>query len=110
MGNLGFWEIVALAVLALMIFGPERLPEMARNVGKAVSTFRREATSTLDELKRQADLEDIRGVADEFRTTAAELKKTSALTGPMASPARPRSTRPRTVSAETSAPFDPDAT
>ena len=46
MGSLGFWEIVGLAVLALFIFGPERLPGMARTAGKTIASVRREATKT----------------------------------------------------------------
>lgn len=106
----GFWEIVFLAVLALLIFGPNRLPEVARGVGKAISTFRREASGTLDELKRSADFEEIKSVADEFKSTTDDLKRSVSLTGPVASSARPRSSGPATVRAEEPPPFDPDAT
>lgn len=106
----GFWEWVMLGGLALVIFGPQRLPEVARNVGKMVATFRREAQGTLDELKRSADFEDFKGIADEFKGTAAELKRSSALTGPMASPARPTLAKTATVRADVAPPFDPDAT
>lgn len=106
----GFWEIVFLAALALLIFGPNRLPEVARGVGKAITSFRREATSTLDELKRSADFAEIKGVADEFRSTTDELKRTASLTGPVASSARPAESSKPTVRAEGPPPFDPDAT
>ena len=108
--NIGFWEIVTLVVLALMIFGPSKLPELARNVGKTVATFKREATNTLDELKRSADLDEIRGVAAEIRSTTEELKRSADLTGPLTSPAHPTSSSPATVSAGGPTPFDPDAT
>lgn len=113
----GFWEIIFLAILALLIFGPERLPGVARNVGKAVGQFKREATSTLDELKRTADYEEFKGVTEEFRTASADLKSTTAdlrrstsLTGPIGSGARPRSADSAPVVAEGPPPFDPDAT
>jgi sec-independent protein translocase protein TatB len=124
----GFWEIVFLAVLALLIFGPERLPGVARNLGKAIGQFKREATSTLDELKRSADYQEFKGVTEEFRTASADLRsttrdleRTASLTGPVASDARPKGgSRPPTpgpqgeqgasVVAEGPPPFDPDAT
>jgi sec-independent protein translocase protein TatB len=116
MNTPGFWEILFLAVLALLIFGPERLPGMARNVGRAIGQFKREANSTLDELKRTAEYEEFKGVAQEFRTTTADLKRSTTLTGPVASQARPEDTAGvgSTVSAGAEVteppPFDPDAT
>lgn len=101
--NLGFGEIVMLGVVALLIFGPERLPEVAGNVGKMIARFRREASSTLDELKRSADLDDLRGVADDLRAETRALKKSVSASGPAASSARAgKPVGP--------APFDPDAT
>ena len=38
--NLGMGEIVLLIVLALVLFGPKRLPEMGRAAGKAIREFR----------------------------------------------------------------------
>jgi TatA/E family protein of Tat protein translocase len=41
MFNLGPFELVAIFVVALLVFGPDRLPEMGRQVGKAVRDFRK---------------------------------------------------------------------
>lgn len=120
----GFAEVIALAVLALLIFGPERLPGMARNAGRALSRFRQEASATLDDLKRTGELDELRGVADELRATGSELRSTgsdlrrtgselqrsAALTGPVTSTARPRKSAESTVKAGAPPPFDPDAT
>src|SRR3712207_1522031 len=70
----GFWELVTLAVLALLIFGPERLPKMARNAGRMIAKFRAEASATIDELKAAADLDEITGVADEFKATSRDIR------------------------------------
>lgn len=117
MSTPGFWEILFLAVLALLIFGPERLPGMARNVGRAIGQFKREANNTLDELKRTADYEEFKGVAQEFRTTTNDLKRSVSLTGPLASEARPPDSAAAGVSTVSAGappddppPFDPDAT
>ncbi len=53
MGSLGLPEIVFILVLALLIFGPKKLPEIGRTLGKGVSEFRR----ATDELKRSINTE-----------------------------------------------------
>lgn len=53
MGNLGLQEIIFIFVLALLIFGPKRLPEIGRTVGKALGEFRRAS----NELKRTINSE-----------------------------------------------------
>ena len=41
MGSLGVPEMIFIFVLALLIFGPRKLPELGRNLGKALTEFRR---------------------------------------------------------------------
>jgi sec-independent protein translocase protein TatB len=41
MSSMGFSETIFLFVLALLIFGPKKLPEIARQVGKALNEFKR---------------------------------------------------------------------
>jgi Tat protein translocase TatB subunit len=62
--GIGPMELVLIGVLALIVFGPARLPEIMGQVGRTIAEFRR-ATSTL---------------SDEFnRTIAAELQETKAV-------------------------------
>ncbi len=51
MPQIGPMELMVVAVIALVVFGPRRLPEMARTVGKAMSEFKRQAA----DLKGQFD-------------------------------------------------------
>ena len=39
MGNLGLSELVVILVIALLVIGPRRLPEVARGLGEAVRAF-----------------------------------------------------------------------
>lgn len=59
MDSFGIQEMLVIAVVALVVFGPEKLPELARQGAKWVSRFRAQATSSLDELRKAADLEDL---------------------------------------------------
>ena len=52
MFNLGPEEIVLILVIALIVFGPKRLPEIGRTVGRSLREFRRAS----EEIKGQLDL------------------------------------------------------
>jgi len=41
MGNLGMPELMLILVLALLLFGPKKLPEIGKQVGKALGEFKR---------------------------------------------------------------------
>jgi sec-independent protein translocase protein TatA len=52
MGPLGFPELIIIFVVALIVFGPRKLPELGRSLGKGLSEFKRasnELRHTLDE-------------------------------------------------------------
>ena len=44
MGSLGIPEIIFIFILALLIFGPRKLPELGRTLGRALAEFRRAST------------------------------------------------------------------
>lgn len=65
MGPLGMQEMAAIFLIALLLFGPKKLPELGRTLGKALSEFRRaknELKSTfeshLQELEREARISE----------------------------------------------------
>lgn len=57
MFSLGFFEIVALAVIALVVVGPERLPTMARNIGRFLTELKRTTNTITSEINAQIDEE-----------------------------------------------------
>jgi TatA/E family protein of Tat protein translocase len=66
-GTLGTPEMIFIFLLALVLFGPKKLPELGRTVGKAITEFRRasnELKSTFDRelknLETEANLKEIR--------------------------------------------------
>ncbi|MCU1233688.1 MAG: sec-independent translocation protein [Candidatus Solibacter sp.] len=72
MGPLGWPETVFIFFLALILFGPKKLPELGRTVGKALTEFRRasnELKSTFDrEMKSlEQETESFREVANQYQ-------------------------------------------
>lgn len=51
----GGMEIFLILVVALVIFGPKKLPEMGRSLGKAIREFKSAGTELQDELTKAAD-------------------------------------------------------
>ena len=59
--SLGWQEMAAIFILALVLFGPKKLPELGRTIGRAISEFRRatnELKSTFDREMQQIDREN----------------------------------------------------
>jgi Tat protein translocase TatB subunit len=67
-GNIGFPELLVIMIIALLIFGPKKLPEVGRSIGKALREFRK----TSDEIKEKIE-EEIQ--AAEFKDIKEEISK-----------------------------------
>jgi sec-independent protein translocase protein TatB len=57
--NVGLGEIVVIVLVTLLLFGPERLPGMARQAGRWLGRLRLTTQDALDQLKDEADLKDL---------------------------------------------------
>ena len=107
----GFWEWLFLGVVALLIFGPERLPKMAQTAGQMIARFKREASGTLDELKAAAELEEFSDVARDLRSTSEDLRRSVDLSGTVAGATateKPQTAVMASASSGRPPPFDPD--
>ena len=58
MPQIGPLELLVVTAIALIVFGPQKLPEIARSIGKAVSEFRRQASSIKSEFEWNDDDDD----------------------------------------------------
>jgi sec-independent protein translocase protein TatB len=70
--DVGFWELAIIAVIALLVIGPERLPKAARTAGLWVGRARRMVT----DVKADIDREIREGDLAELKKAGEELKKT----------------------------------
>jgi sec-independent protein translocase protein TatB len=57
--NVGIGEIITILLVCLLVFGPERLPEIARQVGRALGKLRLASQGALDQLRDEANLQDL---------------------------------------------------
>jgi TatA/E family protein of Tat protein translocase len=76
--GMGPMELLLIVVLALIVFGPARLPEIMSQVGKAINDFRRATSELSDEFNKtiQAELEETKAVVDETKSAFGEVRST----------------------------------
>ena len=74
MFDVGFGELLLIAVVALVVLGPERLPKAARFAGLWVRRARAQWYSVKAELERELEAEDLKRGLDEARTTFAQAQ------------------------------------
>lgn len=60
MFDIGFMELMIIGVLALLVLGPERLPQAARTVGLILGKVRRSVNNFQQDLERQARTDELR--------------------------------------------------
>jgi TatA/E family protein of Tat protein translocase len=90
-GSIGMPELILIFVVALLVFGPKKLPEIGKSLGKGLAEFKRAS----DELKKTIEQEIEQGkhevsfVRDEIASVPASLKSAVRLESSPASPAEP---------------------
>jgi sec-independent protein translocase protein TatA len=72
-GSLGLPELVVIFVIALIIFGPRKLPELGRSLGRGIAEFKNATNELQTTLGREidADAERTKAVADPPTAAAA---------------------------------------
>ncbi|MCC4782095.1 Sec-independent protein translocase protein TatB [Vibrio lentus] len=119
MFDIGFWELVLISVVGLVVLGPERLPAAIRSISKFVGQAKSMANSVKDELSHELKVQelqenlrkaekmgmedlspDLKASVDELKQAAAEVQR------PYAKPEsdKPSETKPsvtETVESET---------
>lgn len=80
MFDIGFWELSIIGIVALLVVGPERLPAVARTVGKYVGRANRFISNVKDDISKELKDEDLKKIladqqklADEYKNAASSM-------------------------------------
>lgn len=74
-GSIGMPELVIIFVIALIIFGPRKLPELGRSLGRSLGEFRRASNELRNSLEEEIRVEEQR---DRAKAPAAAAPPTAA--------------------------------
>lgn len=100
-GSLGIPELLLIFVVVLIVFGPRRIPEIGRTLGKALGEFRKATDDLKSTIEREVRLEELKKITppslEEFITPFESVSRTA--------PATEASSLP--VDASTSSPAPP---
>ncbi|MFA0441064.1 twin arginine-targeting protein translocase TatB [Vibrio sp. 10N.286.49.C2] len=87
MFDIGFWELVLISVVGLVVLGPERLPTAIRSVSRFISSAKSMANNVKDELSHELKVQELQdnlrkaekmGMEDlspELKSSVEELKR-----------------------------------
>ena len=81
--GIGPLELFLILVVALIVFGPDKLPEIGRNVGKTIREFRRASDEIRDTVLKEVELEGMRKTAQSVKE---EVKSSLSLEPPVKPP------------------------
>jgi Tat protein translocase TatB subunit len=60
MPNIGFPELILILIIALLIFGPKKLPEIGKSIGKAIAELRRASNELKETIEDEIRAEEIK--------------------------------------------------
>lgn len=73
MGGLGWSEILVIFVLALIVFGPRKLPELGRSLGKGLSEFKKASNDLRRTWEQEVEAEK-EELSEEFRSLEKDVR------------------------------------
>jgi sec-independent protein translocase protein TatA len=85
-GSIGMPELIIIFVIALIIFGPRKLPELGRSLGKSIAEFKKASNELKSTLEEEIRLDEQRSTIEASKTTSTQATTTTAATIPHSDP------------------------
>lgn len=73
MFDIGFSELIVIALVALIVIGPERLPRVARTLGALLGRAQRYVNDVKADIQREVDLDELKDIRSTFQEAATSV-------------------------------------
>ena len=74
-GSLGVSELILIFAVILIVFGPRRLPEIGKTLGKALGEFRKATDDLKNTIEREVRLEELKTIAPDIRASVNSIAR-----------------------------------
>ena len=74
-GSLGVSELLLIFAVILIVFGPRRLPEIGKTLGKALGEFRKATDDLKNTIEREVRLEELKTIAPDIRASVDSIAR-----------------------------------
>ena len=74
MFDIGFSEMIVIALVALVVIGPEKLPKVARTLGHLFARMQRYVNDVKADISREIELDELRKFKNEFESAATSVE------------------------------------
>lgn len=78
-GSLGVPELLLIFAVILIVFGPRRIPEIGKTLGKALGEFRKATDDLKSTIEREVRMEELKAVAPTIRSSVESVARLDAL-------------------------------
>ena len=76
-GSLGVPELLLIFAVILIVFGPRRLPEIGKTLGKALGEFRKATDDLKNTIEREVRLEELKTIAPDIRASVNSVARST---------------------------------
>jgi TatA/E family protein of Tat protein translocase len=73
-GSIGMPELIIILVIALIIFGPRKLPELGKSLGRSLNEFKKASTDLQNTLEQEIKIEEQKEAAEKFKVDENKFK------------------------------------
>lgn len=73
-GPIGLPELIVIFIIALLVFGPKKLPDVGKSVGRAIREFKRASDELRSKVEEEIEASEIKSEINEVKSNLTEFK------------------------------------
>jgi TatA/E family protein of Tat protein translocase len=86
-GSLGLPELILIFIVALLVFGPKRLPDIGRTLGKALGEFKKATDDLKSTIEREVHVEELKQISSQVNPAPYAVSRDEPATAATIEPA-----------------------